>query len=58
MRESAKKEGRQCQKVDNGSEFIAQKVRKILSRLNVKPSFIEPGSPRENSYTESFNFTK
>ena len=40
---------------DNGSEFIAQRVRKFLSRLDVKPLFIEPGSPWENGYIESFN---
>jgi transposase InsO family protein len=40
---------------DNGSEFIAQKVRRLLSRLDVKPLFIEPGSPWENGYIESFN---
>ena len=40
---------------DNGSEFIAKKVRKFLSRLSVKPLFIEPGSPWENGYIESFN---
>jgi len=40
---------------DNGSEFIAQKVRRFLSRLDVKPLFIEPGSPWQNGYIESFN---
>ena len=40
---------------DNGSEFIAKKVRKFLSRLSVKPLFIEPVSPWENGYIESFN---
>ena len=40
---------------DNGSEFIARKVRLFLSRLAVKPLFIEPGSPWENGYIESFN---
>ena len=39
---------------DNGSEFIAQKVRHFLSRLHVKPLFIEPGSPWENGYIESY----
>ena len=33
---------------DNGSEFIAKKVRMFLFRLSVKPLFIEPGSPWEN----------
>ena len=40
---------------DNDSEFIAKKVRKFLSRLAVKPLFIEPGSPWWNGYIESFN---
>jgi len=40
---------------DNGSEFTAQRVRAWLSRLSVKPLFIEPGSPWENGYIESFN---
>ena len=40
---------------DNGSEFTAKKVRTWLSRLAVKPLFIEPGSPWENGYIESFN---
>jgi len=36
-------------------EFIAQKVRSFLSHLDVKPLFIEPGSPWEIGYIESFN---
>jgi putative transposase len=40
---------------DNGSEFTAQRVRNWLGRLSVKPLFIEPGSPWENGYIESFN---
>lgn len=40
---------------DNGSEFTAKKVRLFLSRLSVKPLFIELGSPWENGYIESFN---
>ena len=40
---------------DNGSEFTAKKVRMFLSRLSVKPLFIELGSPWENGYIESFN---
>ena len=40
---------------DNGSEFTAKKVRAWLSRLEVKPLFIEPGSPWENGYVESFH---
>ena len=40
---------------DNGSEFTARKVREWLETLEVKPLFIEPGSPWENGYNESFN---
>ena len=40
---------------DNGSEFTAQRVRDWLGTLKVKPLFIEPGSPWENGYIESFN---
>ncbi len=40
---------------DNGSEFTAKAVRKWLNRVGVKTLFIEPGSPWENGYVESFN---
>ena len=40
---------------DNGSEFTADAVRDWLKRLGVKTLFIEPGSPWENGYIESFN---
>ena len=40
---------------DNGSEFTAKKVRKFISNLGTFPAFIEPGSPWENGYIESFN---
>ncbi len=40
---------------DNGPEFTAREIRKWLNRLGVKTLFIEPGSPWENGYTESFN---
>ena len=40
---------------DNGPEFIAQAIRRWLNRLGVKTLFIEPGSPWENGYIESFN---
>jgi putative transposase len=40
---------------DNGPEFTARAVRKWLSRLGVRTLFIEPGSPWENGYIESFN---
>jgi putative transposase len=40
---------------DNGPEFTAKAVRKWLTRMCVKTLFIEPGSPWENGYIESFN---
>jgi transposase InsO family protein len=40
---------------DNGSEFTAKRVREWLERVGVKTLYIEPGSPRENGYVESFN---
>ena len=40
---------------DNGSEFTANAVRTWLGRIGVKTLFIEPGSPWENGFNESFN---
>lgn len=40
---------------DNGPEFIAEKLRVWLKRINVETLYIEPGSPWENGYCESFN---
>jgi transposase InsO family protein len=42
-------------RADNGPEFTAQAVRDWLGRLGIKTLFIEPGSPWENGYVESFN---
>ena len=42
---------------DNGPEFTATAVREWLRQLGVKTLFIEPGSPWENGYNESFNGT-
>jgi putative transposase len=39
---------------DNGPEFCAKAVREWLTRLGVGTLFIEPGSPWENGYVESF----
>ena len=38
-----------------GPEFIARKLRRWLKTLQVEPLYIEPGSPWENGYIESFN---
>ena len=40
---------------DNGPEFTSKMVRGWLERVGVKTLFIEPGSPWENGYNESFN---
>jgi len=40
---------------DNGPEFTAGVVRAWLAELGVGTLFIEPGSPWENGYNESFN---
>ena len=42
---------------DNGPEFTAKVVREWLERVEVKTLYIEPGSPWENGYNESFNGT-
>jgi transposase InsO family protein len=40
---------------DNGSEFTCAAVRSWLAKVGVGTLFIEPGSPWENGYVESFN---
>ena len=40
---------------DNGPEFVAIALREWLARIGVKTLYIEPGSPWENGYCESFN---
>ena len=40
---------------DNGSEFSNKKIRAWLAKMGVITAFIEPGSPWENGYIESFN---
>lgn len=40
---------------DNGSEFTANMLKDWLRTLHVRTAFIEPGSPWENGYNESFN---
>ncbi len=39
---------------DNGPEFIAEAIRRWLDRAGVETLYIEPGSPWENGYAESF----
>lgn len=40
---------------DNGPEFTAKAVRRWLGKIGVTTVYIEPGSPWENGYNESFN---
>jgi putative transposase len=40
---------------DNGPELTAKAVREWLDRVHVQTLYIEPGSPWENGYVESFN---
>jgi transposase InsO family protein len=45
----------ECIRSDNGPEFIAQKVRDWIGTVGAKTAYIEPVSPWENGYCESFN---
>ena len=40
---------------DNGPEFVAQAVTDRIKAVGAKTAYIEPGSPWENGYCESFN---
>ena len=40
---------------DNGSEFIEKELRKWLRDNRIKTLYIDPGSPWQNGYIESFN---
>jgi putative transposase len=40
---------------DNGSEFIAKIVQRWLQEQRIKTLYIEPGSPRQNGFVESFH---
>jgi putative transposase len=40
---------------DNGSEFIASTIQEFLKSQGIKTLYIEPGSPWQNGFTESFN---
>lgn len=40
---------------DNGPEFVAKQVRGWITAIGAKTAYIEPGSPWENGYVESFN---
>ena len=40
---------------DNGPEFVARDLRQWLAATGARTLYIEPGSPWENGYCESFN---
>lgn len=40
---------------DNGPEFVAKAVREWIAAVGARAAYIEPGSPWENGYCESFN---
>jgi len=40
---------------DNGPEFVSKAIRRWLKVSGVETLYIEPGSPWENGYIESFN---
>jgi transposase InsO family protein len=40
---------------DNGPEFVAHALREWIAAVGAKTAYIEPGSPWENGYCESFN---
>ena len=42
-------------RTDNGPELVAEAVRHWIAAVGSRTAFIEPGSPRENDYIESFN---
>lgn len=40
---------------DNGPEFVASAIKEWLAKSGVATLYIEPGSPWQNAYSESFN---
>ena len=40
---------------DNGPQFVAKELRQWLSKVGTGTLYVEPGSPLENCYRESFN---
>jgi len=45
----------ECIRSDNGPEFIAKAIQQWLTSLEVKTLYVEPGSPWQNGYAESFH---
>jgi len=44
-----------CIRSDNGPEFIAAAIRRWLDQVGIEALYIEPGSPWENGFAESFH---
>jgi transposase InsO family protein len=44
-----------CIRSDNGPEFVARAVQDWLAEQSVGTHYIDPGSPWQNAYNESFN---
>jgi transposase InsO family protein len=44
-----------CVRSDNGPEFVAHAIRRWLAQVDVETLYIEPGSPWQNGYAESFH---
>lgn len=44
-----------CLRSDNGSEFVARRVKEWLKAKGIQTLYIEPGSPWQNALGESFN---
>ena len=40
---------------DNGPEFIAKSIQAWVSQMSIGTLYVEPGSPWENGYAESFH---
>jgi transposase InsO family protein len=40
---------------DNGPEFVAKAIGTWLKKANMSSVYIQPGSPWENAYVESFH---
>jgi putative transposase len=45
----------ECLRSDNGPEFIAQDLNRLLAERGPRPRYIDPGCPWQNAYGESFN---